>query len=93
MFSQIALRCYSSSAAIKSSPLAVLRRKTGYPLNKIKSALNAHENDIEAAEKWLKEQALKEGWAKAEMVQNRKTKMGLIGTLVRDTRGVMVEVG
>ena len=84
---------YSSTATKASqSPLAVLRRKTGYPFSKCKEALTKHDNDVASAESYLKEQAQKEGWAKAEKVKGRVAKQGMIGVLVKDNKGVMVEV-
>ena len=84
---------YSSASFSKSqSPLAVLRRNTGYPIGKCKEALTKYNNDVAMAENYLREQAQKEGWTKAEKVQGRATNQGLIGVVVRDNKGVMVEV-
>lgn len=44
------------------------------------------------AENWLNEQAQKEGWSKANKLEGRKAKDGLIGLFVRDKAAVMVEV-
>lgn len=44
------------------------------------------------AETWLHEQAQKEGWSKANKLEGRKAKEGLIGVLVGDKAAVMVEV-
>ncbi len=87
-------RQYSSTAASKlsQSPLAILRKSTGYPFSKCKEALSKHNNDVMLAEVYLKEQAQKEGWAKAEKVKGRTANRGLIGVLVKDNKGVMVEV-
>lgn len=44
------------------------------------------------AENWLHEQAQKEGWSKANKLEGRKAKEGLIGLFIRDKAAVMVEV-
>ena len=81
-----------SSASVKRSPLAVLRRRTGYPISKCKDALQRHDNDLAVAERWLKDQALREGWAKAEQLAERATRQGLIGAVCRGNRAAIVEV-
>ena len=83
--------CRFLSSSTKSG-LAKLRQKTGFPIGKCKDALTKHNNDLEAAEKWLYEQAQKEGWAKVEKLQGRAARQGLIGLLVRENQAVMVEV-
>lgn len=84
------LRFYTSE--VGKSLLGALRRRTGFPIIKCKEALVANENDLEAAEKWLNEQALKEGWAEVARVQHRQTKQGLIGVAVDGNKAAMVEV-
>lgn len=44
------------------------------------------------AETWLNEQAQKEGWNKANKLEGRKAKEGLIGLFMGDKAAVMVEV-
>lgn len=44
------------------------------------------------AESWLHEQAQKEGWTKANKLEGRKAKEGLIGLFIGDKEAVMVEV-
>ena len=44
------------------------------------------------AESWLNEQAQQEGWSKANKLEGRKAKEGLIGLFVGDKTAVMVEV-
>lgn len=44
------------------------------------------------AETWLHEQAQKEGWTKANKLEGRKAKEGLIGLFIGDKKAVMVEV-
>ena len=82
-------RFFSSST---KSGLAKLRRKTGFPIGKCKDALTKHNGDLESAEKWLYEQAQKEGWAKVEKLQGRAASQGLIGLLLRESQAAMVEV-
>ena len=83
--------CRLFSSAPKSN-LAKLRQKTGFPIGKCKDALTRHSNELEAAEKWLYEQAQKEGWAKVEKLQGRTASQGLIGLLLRGSQAAMVEV-
>ena len=87
----LGVRCFSTAVKTQS-PLAILRRKTGYPISKCKDALTKYNNDITAAETYLQEQAQKEGWIKAEKLQGRVTRQGLIGSIVKENKGVMVEV-
>lgn len=64
------------------SHLSTLRKKTGYALHLCKEALTKNSNDVTAAEKWLKEQAAKHGWAKVTKLQGRSTAEGLVGIYV-----------
>lgn len=84
------LRFYSSDVA--KSVLGTLRRRSGFPIVKCKEALTKHQNDLDAAEKWLQEQAQKEGWAKVAKMQERQAKQGLIGLILEHNRAAMVEV-
>ena len=52
-------------------PLSQLRKKTGFSLANCKKALQQFDNDIEAAEKWLIEEAQKQGWEKATKLAGR----------------------
>lgn len=50
--------------------LMKLRKKTGYSFSNCRKALlQFGEDNLTEAEKWLKEVAQKEGWAKAEKYQ------------------------
>lgn len=69
-----------------------LRKSTGYTFINCKKALEKFDNDIAQAETWLHEQAQKEGWSKANKLEGRKAKEGLIGLFVRDKAAVLVEV-
>lgn len=87
VFQASVVRAYSSSNA-----LAILRRKTGYTISNCKRALDLHQNNLVEAEKWLNDQAQAMGWSKAEKLEGRKTQQGLVGVLVRENCGVMLEV-
>ena len=84
------LRFYSTDVA--KSLLGTLRRRSGFPIIKCKEALTKHQNDLEAAETWLQEQAQKEGWAKVAKMQERQAKQGLVGVALDGSRAAMVEV-
>ena len=61
-------------------------------MGKCKEALVKSTDDLDAAEKWLYSQAQAEGWAKVEKLRDRAAKQGLIGLLIRGSRGAMIEV-
>ncbi|XP_013864577.1 elongation factor Ts, mitochondrial [Austrofundulus limnaeus] len=72
--------------------LMKLRKNTGYTFINCKKALEKFDNDIAQAESWLHEQAQKEGWSKANKLEGRKAREGLIGLFVGDKVAAMVEV-
>ena len=74
------------------SALAQLRKNTGYSLSVCKKALSETNNDVTEAERWLREQAQAQGWAKAQKLQGRNTSQGLLGVLVRQQTAVMVQL-
>ncbi|XP_008305255.1 elongation factor Ts, mitochondrial [Stegastes partitus] len=78
--------------AAEKAVLMKLRKSTGYTFVNCKKALEKFDNDIVQAESWLHEQAQKEGWSKANKLEGRKAKEGLIGVFVGDKSAVMVEV-
>ncbi|XP_023123116.2 elongation factor Ts, mitochondrial [Amphiprion ocellaris] len=78
--------------AAEKALLMKLRKSTGYTFINCKKALEKFDNDIVHAESWLHEQAQKEGWNKANKLEGRKAKEGLIGLFVGDKAAVMVEV-
>nr|XP_057910377.1 elongation factor Ts, mitochondrial isoform X2 [Doryrhamphus excisus] len=78
--------------AVDKNLLLRLRRSSGYTFINCKKALEKFDNDVTQAEAWLHEQAHKEGWSKANKLEARKAKEGLIGLLVRDRTAVIVEV-
>ena len=47
---------------------------------------------FEQAENWLKEQALKEGWTKAQKLQDRPMSQGLVGVSLNNNIAALVEV-
>ncbi|XP_036885998.1 elongation factor Ts, mitochondrial isoform X3 [Sturnira hondurensis] len=81
-----------SSSASSKELLMKLRRKTGYSFVNCKKALETCGGDLKQAERWLHEQAQKEGWSKAAKLHGRKTKEGLIGLLQEENTTVLVEV-
>ncbi|XP_014467794.1 PREDICTED: elongation factor Ts, mitochondrial [Dinoponera quadriceps] len=78
--------------ASNKSLLAKLRKKTGYTFTNCKKALELHENDVQKAEKWLREQAQQHGWAQAAKLEGRSTKQGLITVMVDQNYAALVEV-
>jgi len=74
------------------SPLSQLRKKTGFSLANCKKALQQFDNDVEAAEKWLIEEAQKQGWEKATKLAGRDANQGLIGVLASGDAAAMVEL-
>ncbi|XP_001655529.2 elongation factor Ts, mitochondrial isoform X1 [Aedes aegypti] len=83
------LRLYATA---EKSSLATLRKKTGYTFANCKKALEMHNNDLAKAEQWLQEQAQAMGWSKATKLEGRNTTQGLIGIMVKNNIGAMVEV-
>ncbi|XP_037927570.1 elongation factor Ts, mitochondrial [Teleopsis dalmanni] len=83
---------FACNASKEKNALATLRKKTGYTFANCKKALELHQNDLELAEKWLREQAQSLGWSKATKLAERSTAQGLVGVLIRGRIGAMVEV-
>lgn len=82
----------SWAAAGEKSLLASLRKKTGYTFANCKKALELHNNDVNKAEEWLKQQAQSLGWSKATKLEGRQTTQGLCGVAISESNGVLVEV-
>ncbi|CAL8382384.1 unnamed protein product [Boreogadus saida] len=78
--------------AVEKSLLMKLRKSTGYTFINCKKALEKFDNDINQAESWLNQQAQKEGWSKANKLEGRRAKDGLVGVFVGEEAAVMVEV-
>lgn len=72
--------------------LSKLRKTTGFPFVSCRKALQQSNNDLKQAEVWLKEQAQKEGWAKATKLHSRPMSQGLVGVAVNDKSAAVVEV-
>ena len=87
-----ALSLLHTSVPSPASALATLRKNTGYSLSICKKALAETENDVGAAEQWLKDQAQAQGWAKAQKLQGRNTSQGLLGVMLTANTAAMVEV-
>ncbi|EDV26411.1 uncharacterized protein TRIADDRAFT_23029 [Trichoplax adhaerens] len=86
------IRYLSSSVKVSKDLLLKLRKRTGFAISKCHAALAQHNNNLDEAENWLSAQAEKEGWAKANKLQNRKTAEGLIGIYYKEPYAAMVEV-
>ncbi|XP_067687790.1 elongation factor Ts, mitochondrial-like [Haliotis asinina] len=82
----------TTGQTVDKALLSKLRKKTGFPLINCKKALDQFDSDLEQAEKWLLEQAQKEGWAKATKLQNRPMSQGLVGVIGDQQTATMVEV-
>ncbi|KAL8585051.1 hypothetical protein ACOMHN_043687 [Nucella lapillus] len=88
--SGLAVRGLASS--VDKALLSKLRKRTGISFINCKKALEQFDNDLEKAEKWLKEQAQKEGWAKATKLQSRVMANGLIAIVSNNQAATMIEV-
>ncbi|KAM0755016.1 hypothetical protein T439DRAFT_127273 [Meredithblackwellia eburnea MCA 4105] len=100
------LRSLHQSSPIRSQdkvPIALISkvraRRPGTPLNLAKSALQASKNDLEAALKWIADQAAESGAAKAKKLEGRTANEGLVGVAILadgmggvGVRAAMVEV-
>jgi elongation factor Ts len=75
-------RCFSTNA------LKTLREMTGAPLIDCKNALAAAGNDIEKAKAWIAER----NRAVASKISGRTAKQGLVGLLVSESAGALVEI-
>jgi len=75
-----------------TSALATLRKNTGYSLSVCKKALSETNQDVAEAERWLREQAQAQGWAKAQKLQGRNTSQGLLGVLIKDQTAALVQL-
>jgi elongation factor Ts len=75
-------------ANITAAMVKDLREKTGAGMMDCKTALNETGGDMEAAVDWLRTKGLSKAAKKADRVAAD----GLVGVVVRDTHGVVVEV-
>ncbi|CAG2173715.1 unnamed protein product, partial [Oppiella nova] len=60
------------------SPMATLRRRTGYAYSLCRKALELHGQDLTQAERWLRAEAAKQGWERAQRVAQRPVAEGLV---------------
>ncbi|XP_060080045.1 elongation factor Ts, mitochondrial-like [Ylistrum balloti] len=82
----------SYATVVDKASLSQLRKKTGIGFMNCRKALEQFENDVDKAEKWLLEQAQKEGWAKATKLQGRPMSQGLVGVVSDNQRATLVEI-
>lgn len=81
-------RSITSPKTTQTSPLFILRQKTGIAYSLCREALNKHNNDVKEAEAWLKAQALAHGLQKATKVRGRNTSEGLIGLAIHSNNKI-----
>ncbi|CAL2044678.1 CBN-TSFM-1 protein [Caenorhabditis brenneri] len=78
---------------VSKEALMALRKRTGYSyVNCRKALVKFGENDMDNAEKWLKEAAAKEGWAKAAKLGTRVTSNGLVSVVTENSSAAVVEL-
>ena len=51
--------------------MSQLRKKTGFSIANCRKALQQFDNDLEAAEKWLVDEAQRQGWEKSTKLAGR----------------------
>ncbi|KFD50879.1 hypothetical protein M514_08192, partial [Trichuris suis] len=84
-----------SNLAVRSGSkdlLLKLRRKTNCSYANCRRALEKFDYNVDQAEKWLNEMAVREGWQKAAKLASRRASQGLIGISLEDGSGALVEV-
>lgn len=84
--------CAAPKIKVDKENLRKLRKRTGFPFIKCKDALQRFENNLKEAEKWMREEALKQGWATAGKLANRPLSQGLIGIRHIDGSAILLEV-
>ncbi|CAJ0577079.1 unnamed protein product, partial [Mesorhabditis spiculigera] len=97
--SRLAVRGLAAAASAAEAPvkidkesLAKLRKKTGYSYVNCRKALLQFGSDLAEAEKWLRQNAEKEGWAKAAKLSSRQTTQGLVGVKAAGKTAAIVEL-
>jgi len=85
---------FSAKWSSSKAQLLKLRKKTGYPFQSCKKALQLNNNCLEKSEEWLKEEAQRLGWTKANKLASRATLQGIIALAIDDKKelATMVEV-
>merc|ERR1719370_2609122 len=94
-FSTGQVRCTEAAVKEKPSqkgPLSQLRKKTGFSIANCRKALQPFDNDLEAAEKWLVDEAQRQGWEKSTKLAGRDANQGLIGITASGSTAAMVEL-
>lgn len=94
-FSTGRVRCTEAAVKEKPSqkgPLSQLRKKTGFSIANCRKALQQFDNDLEAAEKWLVDEAQRQGWEKSTKLAGRDANQGLIGVTASGSTAAMVEL-
>jgi elongation factor Ts len=92
-FSAAAPSTTTSSPANKKEALSILRKRTGYSYTNIRKAVDQFGPEkIDEAEKWLKELAVKEGWAKAAKLGSRVASQGLLGVESSNNAAAVIEL-
>ncbi|CAB3397975.1 unnamed protein product [Caenorhabditis bovis] len=78
---------------VSKEALMALRKRTGYSyVNCRKALVQFGEDQMDAAEKWLREAAAKEGWAKAAKLGSRATSQGLVSIVSDKDVAAIVEL-
>ncbi|PAV70767.1 hypothetical protein WR25_05400 isoform B [Diploscapter pachys] len=78
---------------IDKEALSKLRKRTGYSfVNCKKALLQCGPDNLAEAEKWLRDNAAKEGWAKAAKLSSRETTQGLVGLQAEGNVATLVEL-
>ncbi|CAI5452102.1 unnamed protein product [Caenorhabditis angaria] len=93
LFSTTSKRLAEVEVKVSKEALVALRKRTGYSyVNCRKALVKFGENDMDNAEKWLKEAAAKEGWAKAAKLGSRATANGLVSLSTNNSIAAIVEL-
>ncbi|KAK6026658.1 translation elongation factor Ts [Ostertagia ostertagi] len=83
----------ATSAPVSKEALMKLRKRTGYSyVNCRKALVKFGADNLTEAEKWLREQAQSEGWAKAAKLGSRVTTQGLVGVKSTGAIAAIVEL-
>ncbi|KAI6237222.1 Elongation factor Ts, mitochondrial [Aphelenchoides besseyi] len=90
---QLARWFSTEQRSVSKESLSKLRKATGYSYTNCRKALLQFGDDnLVEAERWLRDLAKKEGWAKATKLSSRQASQGLVGVLTNDNLGVIVEL-
>ncbi|RCN30863.1 putative translation elongation factor Ts [Ancylostoma caninum] len=83
----------AASVSVDKEALMKLRKRTGYSyVNCRKALVQFGSENLAEAEKWLRERARSEGWAKAAKLSSRATTQGLVAVHSVDSVAVIVEL-